>query len=131
MVSWTFYVAVASVFLIGTAIGVYDWMNLQVQPIPNQSVASQHITLIAKDVKFNATNPTLTVKVGSVQITVINQDTLPHDFLIREIPSAATGIINPGQNRSITVAFATTGTYHYYCAIHAGQMDGLIQVTGP
>jgi plastocyanin len=130
MANKTIYIGVAVVVVIAAALGTYYWMNLMAAPAstPTPPASTQHITIVAKDIKFNATNPTITVKVGSVQITVINQDTAPHNFLIKEIPSASTGLLNPGQSQTITVNFATTGTYNYYCAVHPGQMDGIIKV---
>jgi plastocyanin len=127
MTNKTVYIGVAFVVVIAAALVTYYWMNMQATSNPPAS--TQHITIIAKDIKFNVTNPNITVKVGSVQITIINQDTVPHTFLIKEIPSAQTDILNPGQSQTITVDFTTTGTYNYYCSVHPGQMDGTIQVT--
>ncbi len=121
------YIGVAAVIVIVAAIGTYYWMSMQTSSTPPLP-ATQHVTLVAKDIKFNSTNPTITVTVGSVGITVINQDTVPHNFLIREISTASTGLLSPGQSQTITVNFTSTGTYHYYCAVHPGLMDGTIQV---
>ena len=84
------YIGVAAVIVIAAALGTYYWINMQTSSTPPPP-ATQHITLVAKNIKFNATNPTITVTVGSVAITIINQDTVPHNFLIREISSASTG----------------------------------------
>jgi plastocyanin len=127
MANRTVYIGVAIVVVIAASLGLYYWRSMQAVSLP--STSTQQITIIAKDVKFNVTNPTIGVKVGSVKITIINQDTFPHNFLIKEIPSAITGIINPGQSQTITVNFTSTGTYNYSCAVHPGQMDGKIQVT--
>jgi plastocyanin len=94
----------------------------------NTGVPSQSIVIIAKDIKFNASNPTITVYTGTVSIKVINDDVAPHNFIIKEIPSAATNILNPSQNQTIIVNLPTAGSYHYYCSVHPGLMDGVLTV---
>ena len=89
------------------------------------------INLIAENIKFNTTNPTINVKVGqTVNFVIINKDTVSHEFTIKDIPGAATNILSPGQQQTITVTFNTAGTYGYYCSVHPGLMDGQIVVQG-
>jgi plastocyanin len=122
------YIGVTIVVAIASIIGTNYWINLQKSSTTPPPPPTQFITIVAKETKFNVTNPQITVTTGSVGITIINQDTVPHNFLIKEIPSVSTNILNPGQSQTITVNFTSTGTYHYYCSIHPGLMDGTIQV---
>lgn len=127
MTSKTIYIGVVLVVALA-AVGVYWYMGTQNQP---PATNSQSMVIVAKDVKFNVTNPTFNLKVGTVSITVKNMDTMPHNFIIREIPSAATGLLTPGQSQTITVNFTTAGDFNYYCGVHPGQMEGVIRVTTP
>lgn len=126
MTSKTIYIGVVLVVALA-AVGVYWYMGTQNQP----PASNQKLVVVAKDVKFNVTNPTFNLKVGTVSITVKNMDTMPHNFIIREIPSAATGLLTPGQSQTINVNFTTAGDFNYYCSIHPGQMEGVIRVTTP
>ncbi len=95
------------------------------------TTATTTITLIAKDTRFNATNPTIHLKVGqTVKFIIINQESgsMPHSLYIKEIPSASTSTITPGQTANFTVTFSTGGNYTYACAVHPGIMDGKIVV---
>jgi len=64
--SKTIYIGVVLVVALA-AVSVYWYMGTQNQP---PTTNSQSIVIIAKDVKFNVTNPTFNVKVGTVKITV-------------------------------------------------------------
>jgi plastocyanin len=87
------------------------------------------ITLVADNTRFNSTNPTITVKKGeTVKINVINDDVVPHTFVIQGLSGAATGVLAPGDSQTITVTFQNTGEYNYMCTIHPGLMDGSIIV---
>jgi plastocyanin len=91
------------------------------------------ITMVAQNIKFNVTNPTIYLKVGqTVKFVLMNQDsdTIPHNFYIKNFPNASTSTINPGQTASFTVTFSTAGNYTYHCIVHPGLMDGNIIVQG-
>lgn len=92
---------------------------------------AQTITLVMRDRKFNATNPTFTVQKGvPVKITLISNEVVyAHNFVIPEIPGVSIPI-NPSGNRELTVTFPTAGTYHYLCSLHPALMNGTITVTG-
>lgn len=126
------YVTVAIVF-VAVLVAVFVYMS---PPAGREAgggdkvTQEKTITLVAESIKFNASNPTFTVKKGEpVKITIINNDTLVHNFIINEIAGATTSTINPGGRQTITVTFPTAGTYNYQCSIHAGLMDGTITVT--
>ncbi|MCL4437057.1 MAG: cupredoxin domain-containing protein [Thaumarchaeota archaeon] len=84
------------------------------------------ITLTAENIKFNGTNPTITVKANTqVTITVNNKDSMPHNFIIQGVTGGSTNLLSPGQSGQVTVTLPP-GTYKYYCSVHPGQMDGQI-----
>lgn len=136
MASRSTYLAVLAVIIIIAVVGVYIIMTMSPGTTTTTSSSTttsgvKKITMIAKDIKFNATNPTINVNKGdTVQFTVINQDTVSHDFMIKDIAGAATGILDPGKQQTITVTFNTAGTFGYYCSVHPGSMDGNIIVQG-
>ncbi len=95
-------------------------------------LAETSITLVAENIKFNTSNPTVTVPVGQpVQIHVVNNDTVPHNFIVEGVPGASTNLLSPRDSQTITVTFDKAGTYKYYCSVHPGLMDGQIQATNP
>ena len=84
------------------------------------------ITLISENVKFNGTNPTVTVKANTpVTFTIVNKDSPPHNFIIEGVAGGSTNLINQGQSEQLTVTLQP-GTYEYYCSVHPGQMEGQI-----
>jgi plastocyanin len=84
------------------------------------------VSLIAENIKFNATNPTITVKPRQqVIFNVVNKDNVQHNFQIQGVPGSATGQINSGETKMVTVTLSA-GTYSYYCSIHPSQTDGQI-----
>ncbi len=84
------------------------------------------ITLISENIKFNGTNPTVTVKANTpVTFTIVNRESAPHNFIIRGVPDGSTNLINQGQSEQLTVTLQP-GTYEYYCSVHPGQMEGQI-----
>jgi plastocyanin len=89
--------------------------------------------MVARNIRFNATNPTIYLKVGqTVKFVFINNDTdsIPHSFYIKNFPNASTPTLGPGQTASFTVTFSTAGNYTYACIVHPGLMDGKIIVQG-
>jgi plastocyanin len=49
----------------------------------------------------------------------------------KELAPGSTGkVINSGQTDTLTFTAPAAGTYHYECAIHPGQMTGVLTVTG-
>ena len=84
------------------------------------------INLTAENIKFNATNPTVTVKANTpVTFNIVNKDTAPHNFIIEGVSGGSTNLINQGQSAQVTVTLQP-GTYKYHCSVHPNQMDGQI-----
>jgi glucose/arabinose dehydrogenase len=55
-----------------------------------------------------------TVPVGRVRFTVVNQGSVPHDFLIA---GRRTPVLKPGRSAVLTVTFTRSGTFAYRCSI--------------
>jgi plastocyanin len=75
----------------------------------------------------------LTVSAGA-EVTVVNQDTLPHTATSGtgpQDPESAqlfdTSIINGGESATLSLAQVTPGQYDYYCMVHP-YMTGKINV---
>ncbi len=84
------------------------------------------IRITADNIKFNGTNPTITVKADQpVTFVVVNEENIPHNFIIEGVAGGSTTLLNAGQTEEVTVTLKA-GTYKYYCSIHPGQMDGQI-----
>jgi plastocyanin len=89
------------------------------------------ITMVAKNQRFNETNPTINLKAGqTVKFVLVNQDNsgMPYNLCIKEFANACTPVIYPGQTTSLTVTFSTAGNYTYACTVHPTLMDGQIIV---
>ncbi len=88
--------------------------------------AATAVTLIAQNLKFNGTNPTITVKAGvQVTFTITNKDSVNHTFDILTFYGDSTGQIAPGSAKTLTVTLSA-GTYTYRCADHPSLMTGQI-----
>src|ERR671915_234346 len=75
----------------------------------------------------------LTVAAGS-EVTVVNQDTLPHTVTSGTSPtdpnsaqSFDTSLINGGESATLSLAQVAAGSYDYYCMVHP-YMTGSIVV---
>jgi plastocyanin len=73
----------------------------------------------------------LTVAAGS-EVTVVNQDTLPHTVTSGTSPTDPnsaqtfdTSLINGGESATLSLAQVAAGQYHYYCMVHP-YMTGMI-----
>ncbi|MDP8888990.1 MAG: plastocyanin/azurin family copper-binding protein, partial [Thermoproteota archaeon] len=75
----------------------------------------------------------LTASAGA-EVTVVNQDTLPHSVTSGtgpQDPESAqlfdTSLINGGESATLSLAQVTPGQYDYYCIVHP-YMTGKINV---
>ncbi len=115
------------VILLGITAATYSTFFLVPPQAPSTAInVATSWTLIALNIKFNVTNPTIYVPVGEkVTVTIINQDGMAHTFDIDAL-NIHTGNINPGQTVTVTFTMTTATTYTYYCSIHPGLMDGSV-----
>ncbi|MDE1862331.1 MAG: cupredoxin domain-containing protein [Thaumarchaeota archaeon] len=96
-----------------------------------------HATVAFEDVKGQTrvvglvgnggVDPTLVMKAGNTPyiLTVINMDSRPHMFYVERL-GVHTGILQPGQNETITLVSKDEGTFTYYDGLHPGRIIGEI-----
>lgn len=120
------------VILLGITAATYSTFFLVPPEAPSAVVTlSTTWQLVAANIKYNATNPTIYVPVGQkVTLTIINNDGMAHTFDIDEL-NVHTGTINPGQSKTVTFTMNAAATYRYYCSIHPGLMDGQVVAQAP
>jgi len=89
------------------------------------------IALVAKNLKFNDTNPPLEVRRGdSLRLVVRNAEPtgITHDVIISGPGGLRTTPIVPGETQVLTFKPSHAGVYHYSCSLHPGLMDGRLIV---
>ncbi len=130
MANRTYLLLIVAAVVVVAGVSIFLIMGTPpAEPPPKETVKERSITLIADDIKFNVTNPTINVKVGeTVKITVINRDQVPHNFVIEGVAGGATDLLTTEKSQTITVTFQKAGTYKYVCTIHPALMDGSIIV---
>ena len=70
-------------------------------------------------------NPDMVVNQGDlVRIEFINDDSMPHDWVIDEF-DAATEIIRTGESSIIEFVADTSGEYEYYCTVGSHRAQGM------
>jgi plastocyanin len=113
------------VILVGLTAATYSTFFLVPPEAPSTVVTlSTTWQLVAANIKYNSTNPSIYVPVGQkVTLTVVNNDGMAHTFDVDEL-NIHTGTINPGQSKTVTFTMNTAASYRYYCSIHPGLMDG-------
>ncbi|HVP22697.1 MAG TPA: cupredoxin domain-containing protein [Conexivisphaerales archaeon] len=115
------------VVLVGITAATYSTLFL-VPPHAPSTVVTVSTTweLVAANIKYNSTNPTIYVPVGQkVTLTIVNNDGMAHTFDIDEL-NIHTGTINPGESKTVTFTMTSASSYKYYCSIHPGLMDGQV-----
>jgi plastocyanin len=116
------------IILLGLSAAAYATFFEGVGPQPPSTAVtlSTSWTLVAAQIKYNTTNPTIYVPVGAtVSLTIINNDGMIHTFDIDEL-NVHTGNILPGQSKTVTFTMSSATSYKYYCSIHPGLMDGQV-----
>ncbi len=126
----TYIIAAIVAIIVIVAISAFVLMGPTTPTTPTTTTTSgggaTTIYLVAQNIKFNGTNPTITVAANTqVTINVDNKDSVPHNFVIQGVPGGTGNLLSPGQSGSVTVTLQP-GTYKYSCSVHPGQMDGQI-----
>ncbi len=70
------------------------------------------VRVVARDYTFVLSRTT--VPVGRVRFAVVNQGSVPHDFLIA---GRRTPVLKPGRSAGLTVNFTRAGTFVYRCSV--------------
>ena len=121
------FVAVISMFAIACNGSSSSSSPMPVAPSPTApSSGSPTIVAIptgAAMLGSNAFNPNpVTVAAGST-VTWTNTDSIPHTST-SDASGWNSGTVGPGQQFNFT--FASSGTFHYHCAIHPGMVGTVI-----
>lgn len=75
---------------------------------------------------FSFTPNTMTVNEGdTVRITLVNDDNMPHDFVLDEF-DARTEILNTGETETIEFVADEAGTFEYYCSVGNHRAMGMV-----
>lgn len=89
------------------------------------------VALVARNLKFNETNPQIEVRRGdTVRLAVRNAEPagIAHDLVIAGPGGLISKAIAPGETQVLTFRPSHAGVYHYSCSLHPGLMDGKIIV---
>ncbi|MBN4073986.1 cupredoxin domain-containing protein [bacterium AH-315-E10] len=88
------------------------------------------IEVIAKDMKFNQTNPTLYFKPGTrIRLILRNEDPgMLHDLVIESL-GIRTPVIKEGEQAIIEFQVTEEGQFNYICSLHPLMMKGIVWVS--
>lgn len=90
----------------------------------------REISLVARDSRFNATNPTIDVAPRErLRLVVKNEEAQTwHDLVIGGLDGQRTKILAPGESAALEITAPSSGILNYGCSVHPGFMDGRIIV---
>lgn len=80
------------------------------------SVAEEGEELTVEGEEFSYSPSKLKVKPGVVTITFKNVGEMGHDLVFEDL-EAATKVISPGEEETVTVEIKEQGTYVFYCSV--------------
>ncbi len=89
------------------------------------------VALVARNMKFNETNPRIEVRLGdTLRLAVENDEParIAHDLVIAGPGGLTSRPIGPGETQVLTFKPSEPGVYHYSCSLHPRLMDGEIVV---
>ena len=118
-------IVVISFIIVGSLWGIGNLLN----PVPDHSMHSEGILLLAENNLFNNTNPTLHINRNIPEkITIVNKDFVRHDFIIDEL-NVNTGYLYSAQDFTTAIASKNVGTFDYYCSLHPSTMRGKLVIS--
>ena len=87
------------------------------------------IVMTAKDMRFNVTNPTITLAPGElIRIVFRNEDPgMKHDLIIPDL-EIGTRVLEPGEETVLEFRAPKSGLFLYRCSMHPISMLGNFRV---
>lgn len=89
------------------------------------------VSLVARDLKFNGTNPRIEIRRGdTLRLVLKNAEPagIAHDLVIAGPGGLTSKRLGPGETEVISFTPSQAGVYHYSCSLHPRLMDGEIVV---
>ncbi len=101
-------------------------------PIRRQALDSRTIVVVAENMMFNSTNPTIVVAPGEmIRLVFRNEDAgMKHDLAIPEL-GIRTGVLEPGETAVLEFRAPEKDFFEYLCSLHPVSMRGFFAVAGP
>ena len=89
------------------------------------------IVITAKDMRFNVTNPTITLAPGElVRIVFRNEDPgMKHDLMIPDL-GLGTRVLKAGEETVLSFRAPKSGLFSCHCSLHPVSMRGAFSVSG-
>ncbi|HCN09915.1 MAG TPA: hypothetical protein DIT01_18475 [Lentisphaeria bacterium] len=95
-----------------------------------RSEAVVTVIVVAKDMKFNQTNPTIYVRPGTkIRLILRNEDPGMRHDLVLEALGLETPIIKEGESAVLEFVVVDEGLFEYICSLHPVLMKGILVVS--
>lgn len=95
-----------------------------------RSEAVVTVVVVAKDMKFNQTNPTIYVRPGTkIRLILRNEDPGMRHDLVLEALGLETPIIKEGESAVLEFVVVDEGLFEYICSLHPVLMKGILMVS--
>ena len=66
------------------------------------------------------------IKAGEwVRVTLKNEGTNQHDWVLDKMPNIRTELVNPGESDAVEFTIGTKGEYVFYCSVPGHQESGM------
>ena len=88
------------------------------------------VVVVAKDMKFNQTNPTIYIRPGTkIRLILRNEDPGMRHDLVLEALGLETPIIKNGESAVLEFEVGDEGRFEYICSLHPVLMKGILMVS--
>ena len=88
------------------------------------------VVVVAKDMKFNQTNPTIFIRPGTkIRMVLRNEDPGMRHDLVLEALGLETPIIKAGESAVLEFEVEDEGRFEYLCSLHPVMMKGILMVS--
>tara|TARA_B100000809_G_C14658832_1_gene358820 strand:- start:29 stop:466 length:438 start_codon:yes stop_codon:yes gene_type:complete len=88
------------------------------------------VVVVAKDMKFNQTNPTIYIRPGTkIRLILRNEDPGMRHDLVLEALGLETPILKEGESAILEFVVEDEGLFEYICSLHPVLMRGILMVS--